>query len=297
MLVALYFLEIEERKMKQETREERIKRMIEERNNGQTPVAPAVASPVSEPVIQDDDEARLISRENEQRIKDASKKSAEIAAQSAQVASKLARQGWSKGLKAIDDLKAKSAARAEEKRVAQLQRDAEAEEEQRSVDKSDVVSEEQHETPSASKPARPRWLTPKLAIITVGLVIVGVGAAWFVRHQRNGEPTVQAPIAAETTTETPPVEAVQVFPVVEAVLPEPASVPPAELPPLPPATPTLTETVVAPVAPKAAERPQIAPAPKASTQKSKPKPVPASATEQEKEWQKDASKKLDEWGF
>lgn len=282
--------------MKQETREERIKRMIEERNNGQTPVAPAVASPV----IQDDDEARLISRENEQRIKDASKKSAEIAAQSAQVASKLAKEGWSKGLKALEDLKAKAAARAEEKRVAQLQKSAEAEEEQRSVDESDAVSAEQHERPSASKSVRLRWLTPKLAIITVGLIIVGVGAAWFVRHQRNDEPTVQAPIAAVKAIEAPQVEVVQVMPT-EAVLPEPAPVPPTELPPLPPTAPTvqsaLTETVVAPVTPKPIQRPQIAPAPKAPRQKSQPKPVPASATEQEKEWQKDASKKLDEWGF
>ncbi|MHC9013834.1 hypothetical protein [Stenotrophomonas maltophilia] len=283
--------------MKQETREERIKRMIEERNNGQTPVAPPVASPVSEPIVQDDDEARLISRENEQRIKDASKKSAEIAAQSAQVASKLAKQGWNKGLKAIDDLKAKSAARAEQKRVAQLQKDTEVEEEQRSVDASDAVSEEQHETLSASKPVRPRWLTPKLAIITVGLVIVGVGAAWFVRHQRNGEPTVQAPIAAEKTTEAPPVEVVQVVPI-EAVLPKPAPVPPTELPPLPPATPTEqpapAEVVVAPVAPKPIQRPQVIPVPKVAAKKSQPKPTPA---HQEKEWQKDASKKLDKWGF
>lgn len=286
--------------MKQETREERIKRMIDERNNGQTPVAPAVAPPVSEPVAQDDDEARLISRENEQRIKDASKKSAEIAVRSAQVASKLAKQGWSKGLKAIDDLKAKSAARAEEKRVAQLQKDTEVEEEQRSVDASDAGSEEQHETLSASKSVRPRWLTPKLAIITVGLVIVGVGAAWFVRHQLNGESTVQAPIAAEKTTETPLVEAVQVFPVVEAVLPKPAPVPPTELPPLPPATPTEqpapAEVVVAPVAPKPIQRPQAAPVPKVAAKKSLPKPTPAPA-HQEKEWQKDASKKLDEWRF
>lgn len=286
--------------MKQETREERIKRMIEERNNGQTPVAPAVASPVSEPVIQDDDEARLISRENEQRIKDASKKSAEIAAQSAQAASKLAKQGWSKGLKAIDDLKAKSAARAEERRVAQLQKDAETEEEQRSVDASDAVSEEQRETPSASKPVRLRWLTAKVAVITVGFAIVGVGAALFVRHQRNDEPTVQAPIAAVKAIEAPQVEVVQVMPT-EAVLPEPAAVPPTELPPLPPAAPTvqpaLTETVVAPVAPKPIQRPQIAPNPKAPMKKSQPKPVPASASEQEKEWQKDASKKLDEWRF
>lgn len=281
--------------MKQETREERIKRMIEERNNGQTPVAPVVAPPVSEPVAQDEDEARLISRENEQRIKDASKKSAEIATQGAQVASKLAKEGWIRGLKALEDLKSKAAARAEEKRVAQLQIDTEVEEEQRSVDASDAVSEEQHETLTASKSVRPTWLTAKAAVITVGLAIVGVGAALFVRHQRNEEP-----IAAVKAIEAPQVESVQVMPI-EAVLTEPAPVPPTELPPLPPAAPTvqpaLTETVVAPVAPKPIKRPQIAPAPKAPTQKSQPKPVPASATEQEKEWQKDASKKLDEWRF
>lgn len=288
--------------MKQETREERIKRMIEERNSGQAPVVPPVAPPVSEPVAQDEDEARLISRENEQRIKDASKKSAEIATQGAQVASKLAKEGWSRGLKALEDLKSKAAARAEEKRVAQLQKDAEAEEEQeqRSVDESDAVSEAQHEAPSASKPVRPTWLTAKIAVITVGLAIVGVGAALFVRHQRNEEPTVQAPMATVKTTKAPPVEVVQVIPVVEAVLPEPAPVPPTELPPLPPAAstvqPALTEAVVAPVAPKPTQRSQVIPVPKVSAQKSQPKPASV-PVQQEKEWQKDASKKLDEWGF
>lgn len=286
--------------MKQETREERIKRMIEERNSGQAPAAPTVAPPVNEPLVEEDDEARLISRENEQRIKDASKKSAEIATQSAQIASKLAREGWNKGLKAIDDLKVKAAARAQEKRVAQLQIDAEADEEQRSVDKSDAVSEEQHEVPPASKPVRPTWLTTKVAVITVGVVMFGVVAAWVVRQQRNEELTVQAPIAAVKATEAPPVEVVQVMPVVEAALPEPAPVPPTELPPLPPAAPTvqpaLTEAVVAPVAPKPIQRPQGVPTPIVPVQKSQPKPASA-PIKQEEEWQKDASKKLDEWGF
>jgi len=275
--------------MKTETREERIKRMIEERNSGKTSVVPTVAPPVDEPAIEED-EARLISRENEQRIKDASKKSAEIATQGAQVASKLAKEGWSKGLRALEDLKSKAAARAEEKRVAQLQKGAEAEEQQRSVDAPDSVSEEQHEAPSASKPVRPTWLTPRVAAVTVGLVILGVGAAWFVRQQRNEEPTFQATVAPVKAIEPPQVEAVQVMPVVEAAMPEPA--PPTELPPPPPATPTLTETVVAPVAPKPTQHPQVASTPKVPTKKSQSKPVKT-----EKEWQQDASKKLDEWGF
>jgi len=77
-------------------------------------------------------------------------------------------------------------------------------------------------------------------------------------------------------------------------------VPPTELPPLPPAAPTVepapTEVVATPVAPKPIQRPQVAPTSKVPAQKSQPKPAPAPA-HQDKEWQKDASKKLDEWGF
>lgn len=323
--------------MKQETREERIKRLLEARESGALEeVASAkpisIASEVPEKEEEDwEDESRLISSKNQERIKEASQKTAELASQSAKAATKIAEQGLVKGVamvKAIKDKvqekKAEKASvtkstsyeayekfrRKEERRFDDRVK-AEAadpdsphvsnsrfrdrleeiveEQQERSVDESSAPGERDEEVLKAS---RSYWLTPKLAAIVVALVVAGIGIAWFVRYEKNADSMTQ-PVVEATTGPTP--EVVQVMPPVEAVLPPPAVVLPTELPPLPEAAPPVTtesrdtRTVSLPVASKPQKAVQVVPVQKVQQ---KPAPVPA---QQESEWQKDASKKLEEW--
>lgn len=326
--------------MKTETREERIKRLLEARESGALEdVASAkpisIASEGPEKSEEDwEEESRLISSKNQERIKEASQKTAELASQSAKAATKIAELGLVKSvamMKAIKekvrekkqeqatDTESKSYEaygkfrRREEKRFAERVK-AEAadldslhvsnsrfrdrleeiveEQQERSVDDSSAPEERQEE---AAKASRSHWLTPKLAVIVVGLVIAGIGIAWFVRYEQSADSMTQ-PVVEATTGPTPKV--VQVTPQVEANLSPPAAVPPSELPPLPKATPVALEpsatnpVAAAPVAPK----PQKA-IPVASSPKTQPRPTAPKEKEKEAEWQKDASKKLDEWGF
>lgn len=325
--------------MKTETREERIKRLLEARESGALEeVASAkpisIASEVPEKEEEDwEDESRLISSKNQERIKEASQKTAELASQSAKAATKIAEKGLVKSVAAMqaikDKVQEKKAEKAkntesksyeaygkfrrrEEKRFAERVK-AEAadldslhvsnsrfrdrleeiveEQQERSVDDSSAPEERQEE---AAKASRSHWLTPKLAAIVVALVVAGIGIAWFVRYEKNADSMTQ-PVVEATTGPIP--EVVQVMPPVEAVLPPPAVVLPTELPPLPEAAPPVTtqsgdtRTVSIPVASKPQQAVQVV-----QVQKVEPKPAPVPAQKQ-LDWQKDASKKLDEWGF
>ena len=340
MLVALSFLKIEgEKKMKQETREERIKRLLEARESGTleevTSAKPiSIASEVPEKEEEDwEDESRLISSKNQERIKEASQKTAELASQSAKAATKIAEQGVVKGvamMKAIKermqekkqekakDTESKSYEAYEKFRRREVKRfadrvDAEAadpdsphisnsrfrdrleeiieEQQERSVDESEPERVRQDEGPLVT-PSCPSWLTPKLAVMVVGLIVAGIGIAWFVRYERSPDSITQTPVDAPTPA-TP--EVIQVMPV-EAILPPSAPTPPTQLPPLPETTPVAVEpsatnpVAAAPVAPKPQKAVQVASSAKTQSRPTAPK-------EKEAEWQKDASKKLDEWGF
>lgn len=321
--------------MKTETREERIKRLLEARESGALEdVASAkpisIASEGPEKSEEDwEEESRLISSKNQERIKEASQKTAELASQSAKAATKIAELGLVKSVAAMqaikDKVQEKKAEKAkntesksyeaygkfrrrEEKRFAERVK-AEAadldslhvsnsrfrdrleeiveEQQERSVDDSSAPEERQEE---AAKASRSHWLTPKLAAIVVGLLIAGIGIAWFVRYERTTNSTMS--VVEELPVAAP--EVVQVMPQVEALLSPPAAVPPTELPPLPDTTRVAVERAAArPVAPEPAKVIQVAPVQKAQPQ---PAPTPAPA-QKESEWQKDASKKLDEWGF
>lgn len=320
--------------MKTETREERIKRLLEARENGTLneaapePKATQTSDVAREEAEDWEEESRLISSKNQERIKEASQKSAELAAQATKATVKVAEQGLVKGvamLKAIKgkvqekkaekdkDVKAKSYVgyekfrRKEEKRfadkVASETRDPDSpyiassrfrdrleemieEQQERSVDESKPENDDQEKT---SKVTLPHWLTPKLAVIFVGLVIAGIGIAWFVRYEKSADSITQIPV--EATTVTAP-ETVQVTPV-EAVLPPPTPMPPTELPPLPTTAPIAVEPSTGnPAAVPVAKAAQVASGPKAQ-----PKPIAPKEKESESQWQKDASRKLDDWGF
>jgi len=295
--------------MKQETREERIKRLLEARESGTLEeVASAkpisIASEVPEKEEEDwEEESRLISSKNQERIKEASQKSAELASQSAKAATKIAGQGLVKGIAAWKTVSEKFQQKKKELAAAKLKAQeermatptfvepADELEPERSVDEASAPEEREQEEP---KVARLKWITPKLAAIFVGLVIAGIGAAWFVRYEQSTDSMTQPTVEA-TTDPTP--EVVQVMPV-EAVLPPSTPMPPTQLPPLPKATPVAVEPYVtnpvaaAPVAPKPQKTVQVA-----SSPKTQPRPTAPKEKEKEAEWQKDASKKLDEWGF
>lgn len=294
--------------MKQETREERIKRLLEARESGTLDDAvsakPASTTSVAPETVVDDweEENRLISSKNQERIKEASQKSAELASNSAKAATKIAGQGLVKGIAVWKTVSEKVQQKKDEMEAARLKVQQERMathafveptnefEQERSVDESSAPDEREQEAP---KVARLKWITPKLAVIFVGLVIAGIGIAWFVRYEKNADSMTQ-PVVEATTGPTP--EVVQVMPQVEAILSPPAAVPPSELPPLPKATPVAVEpsatnpVAAAPVAPKPQKTVQVA-----SSTKTQPRPT--APKEKEAEWQEDASKKLDEWGF
>lgn len=295
--------------MKQETREERIKRLLEARESGTlddtVSTKPAsTTSVVPETVVDDwEEENRLISSKNQERIKEASQKSAELASKSAKAATKIAGQGLVKGIAVWKTVSEKVQQKKDEMEAARLKVQQERMathafveptnefEQERSVDESSAPDEREQKAP---KVARLKWLTPKLAVMVVGLIITGIGIAWFVRYERSPNSITQTPVDAPTPA-TP--EVIQVMPV-EAILPPSDPTPPTELPPLPKATPVALEpsatnpVAAALVAPKPQKTVQVA-----SSPKTQPRPTAPKEKEKEAEWQKDASKKLDEWGF
>lgn len=324
--------------MKTETREERIKRLLDARESDTLDEVASASTVTQTPDVTKEEaedweeESRLISSKNQKRIKEASQKSAELASQGAKAASKIAGQGLVRGvamLKAIKDKvqekKAEKATDTESKsyeayekfRRKEVKRfadrvDAEVadpdsphisnsrfrdrleeiveEQRERLVDESEPERVRQDEGPLVTLSC-PSWLTPKLAVMVVGLIIAGIGIAWFVRYEQSPDSIRQTPVDAPSSA-TP--EVAQVMPV-DAVLPPPAPVPPTELPPLPEAVaplaiePPATRAVSIPVASKSREAVQVVP-----VQKVQPKPAPV-PVQQESEWQKDASKKLDDW--
>lgn len=98
--------------MKTETREERIKRLLEARESDTLDEVASASKVTQTPDVTKEEaedweeESRLISSKNQKRIKEASQKSAELASQGAKAASKIAGQGLVRGvamLKAIKD--------------------------------------------------------------------------------------------------------------------------------------------------------------------------------------------------
>ncbi|MBH1408349.1 hypothetical protein I5U08_02345 [Stenotrophomonas maltophilia] len=285
--------------MNTETREERIKRLMKEREEGTLTEKPAVvpfeeARAEPEEKQQDwEEESRIISAKNRERIK----KNAELAAAQAKVATELAEKGAKRAIKSLQAFKEKTEAKIQaEKEKRRLRRD-----EQETIKGADleVLATKSSREPSAGSSGAQRQTRLKfwmLCSIPVALSIALI-AAWLFKTNIDSE-RVEPATPEQVKTDRP--ATAQVLAPVEAVLPI-VEEPPQALPPLPQrqqeprAEQSVLEapTTVAPkgpvLAPPTPKKERVA---KATGKKEESAKEPAKS-----EWQKDAAQKLEGYQF
>lgn len=282
--------------MSQETREERIKRLMRQREEGTLTEKPAVvpleeARAEPEEKQQDwEEESRIISAKNRERIK----KNAELAAARAKTAGELAEKGAKTAIKSLQGFKGKVEVKLqEEKEKRRLKR--ENKESIKSVDVEISVNESSSELPTESGNAQPPTRTKLWMLCTIPIVLSFVlAAAWLFKTNSDSE-RVEPATAEQVKTDRP--ATMQVLKPVEAVVPT-IEAPPKALPPLPQEPRAEQSVLKAPttVAPKG---PVLAPpTPKkervAKATGKKEEPAQESAKSQ---WQKDATQKLEDYQF
>ncbi|WP_414492885.1 hypothetical protein [Stenotrophomonas maltophilia] len=273
--------------MSQESREERIKRLLREREEGTLTEKPAPTqieeSPV-EPVQEHDweEEARIVSGKNRERIK----KNAELAAAQAKAATELAEKGAKNAIKSLQGFKAKVEAKLQEEKEKRRLK-CEGQEETKRADVVLPTSDNNSELPAQSGRVRHHtrmrfWL---LCSIPTTLSIILVGFWLFTARE-----TVEA-------TKTPSIEQPKTERAVEAVLTT-VEEPPQDLPPLPQEPHAEQLVLEAPITVAEKEPMPARPTPrkervaKVNEKKEEPAKEPAKS-----QWQKDAAQKLDDYQF
>ncbi|EKT4082935.1 hypothetical protein QEG29_001144 [Stenotrophomonas maltophilia] len=279
--------------MNTETREERIRRLMKEREEGTLTEKPApvrIEKKRVEPEEEQDweEEARIISARNRERIK----KNAELAAARAKTAGELAEKGAKTAIKSLQGFKGKVEAKLqEEKEKRRLKR-----EEQETIKTTDVeVTMGEDDSESTKRRSEQRQTRMKfwlLCSIPISLSIILVGV-WLFKTRDTFEVTKASSTeqpkterAAEPTQALAPVQAV--LPIVEE--------PPQALPPLPQESQAEDLELEVPAA-VAEKRPEAKRPVVKSERAAKEKSVEKRAEPEKSQWQKDAAQKLEDYQF
>lgn len=283
--------------MSQETRGERIKRLMKEREEGTLTEKPASARMEEKPVEPEpeqdwEEESRIISAKNRERIK----KNAELAAAQAKVATDLAEKGAKRAIKSLQGFREKVEAKLqEEKDKRRLKR-----EEQESINSAEleVLATKSSREPSPGSSSAQRKTRMKflmLCSIPVALSIA-LAAAWLFKTNGTDREGVGPATVQQVKTDQP--ATMQVLKPVEAVVPT-IEAPPKALPPLPQEPQDSYEAnlkleVPATVAEKRSETKRaIAKGERAAKEIALEK----RAEPENSQWQKDAAQKLEDYQF
>ncbi|MEE6228445.1 hypothetical protein [Stenotrophomonas maltophilia] len=279
--------------MSQETREERIKRLMKEREEG-TLTEKAAPVRVEEKRVESEEErdweeeSRIISAKNRERIK----KNAELAAVQAKAASQLAERGAKSARNSLQAFKEKAEAKLqEEKEKRRSKREEQEAIKGAGLEAPATKSSQEPPAESSSAQRQTRMKFWMLCSIPIALSIA-LTAAWLFKTNSDSE-RVEPSTAEQVKTDQP--ATTQVLRPVEAVVPT-IEAPPQALPPLPqePQAEDLELEVPAAVAEKRPEarRPIVK-----SERAAKAKTVEKSAEPEKSRWQKDAAQKLDDYQF
>lgn len=277
--------------MSQETREERIKRLMREREEGtltENPAPVRIEEKRVEPEEEQDweEESRIISAINRERIK----KNADLAAAQAKAATQFAEKGARSAFKSLQVFKEKTEAKIQaEKEKRRLKR--EEQDTIKSVDM-EVLESKSGREPSAGSSSAQRQTRMKfwmLCSIPVALS-VALTAVWLFK-------TTDAPERVEPSTaeqvKTDQTATTQVLTPVQAVLPT-VEEPPQTLPPLPQESQAEDLGLEVPAA-VAEKRPETK-RPVVRSERDQ-KPVAKKAGPEKSQWQKDATQKLEGYQF
>lgn len=281
--------------MNTETREERIKRLMREREEGTLSEKPTPAqieeSPV-EPAQEHDweEEARIVSAKNRERIK----KNAELAAAQAKAATQLAEKGAKSAIKSLHAFKGKAEAKLEEqKEKRRLKR-----EEQEAIKGEGVealATKGSRESSTGSNSGQPQtrmkfWMLCSIPV-TLSIILTGI---WLLKARDTVEATKGSSTEQPRTERA--AEPIQVLTPVAAALPR-LEEPPQSLPPLP-QQPSVEEDFVLEAPTTVAQKgPETKRPVMRSERVPKAKTVDKSAEPAKREWQKDAAKKLEDYQF
>ncbi|HEL3634796.1 hypothetical protein U4I36_12805 [Stenotrophomonas maltophilia] len=282
--------------MSQETREERIKRLMREREEGTLAENPAPARIEEKPVEPEEqqdweEESRIISAKNRERIK----KNAELAAAQAKAATQFAEKGARSAVKSLQAFKEKTEVKIQaEKEKRRLKRDKQ--ETIKGADLEVLATKSSRESSAESRSAQRQTRTKfwMLCSIPIALSIVLVGA-WLFKTNMDSE-RVKPVTVKQVKTDQP--ATAQVLAPVQAVLPT-VEEPPQELPPLPQEPQESYEEgldleVPAAVAEK---RPEVKRPIVKGERAAKEKAVENKPESAKSEWQKDAAQKLKDYQF
>ncbi|HHA2980531.1 TPA: hypothetical protein ACOFDS_003249 [Stenotrophomonas maltophilia] len=281
--------------MSQETREERIKRLMREREEGALTEKPAVV-PIEEARAEPEEkqqdweeESRIISAKNRERIK----KNAELAAAQAKAASQLAERGAKKAIKSLQAFKEKAEAKLQEEKEKRRSK-REEQEAIKGAGLEALATKSSREPPAESSSAQRQTRTKfwMLCSIPVALSLILVGI-WLFKARDTVEVT-KASSTEQPKTERA-AEPTQVLPPVQAVLPI-VEEPPQALPPLPQETQAEDLELEVPAA-IAEKRPEAKRPIVTSERAAKEKAVEKSAEPKKIQWQKDAAQKLKDYQF
>ncbi|WP_423163934.1 hypothetical protein [Stenotrophomonas maltophilia] len=277
--------------MNTETREERIKRLMKEREEGTLTEKPATVrieeNRVEAEEEQDwEEESRIISAKNRERIK----KNADLAAAQAKAATQFAEKGARSAVKSLQAFKEKTEAKIQaEKEKRRLKRDK-----QETIKTTDVeVTMGEDDSESTKRRSEQRQTRMKLWLlcsipIALSIILVGV---WLFKTRDTVEVTKASSTEQQKTERA--AEPTQVLAPVHAVLPI-VEEPPQALPPLPQETQAEDLGLEVPAA-VAQKRPE-AKRPVVRSERAA-KPVEKKPESAKSEWQKDAAKKLEDYQF
>lgn len=277
--------------MSQETREERIKRLMREREEGtltENPAPVRIEEKRVEPKEEQDweEESRIISAKNRERIK----KNADLAAAQAKAATQFAEKGARSAIKSFQGFKGKVEAKLqEEKEKRRLKR--ENKESIKSVDVEVSVNESSSELPTESGNAQPPTRTKLWMLCSIPIVLSFVLAAAWLFKTTNAPERVEPSTAEQVKTDQ--TATTQVLTPVQAVLPT-VEEPPQTLPPLPQESQAEDQGLEVPAA-VAEKRPETK-RPVVRSERAQ-KPVAKKAESEKSQWQKDAAQKLEEYQF
>ncbi|MBN5156113.1 hypothetical protein JY425_14720 [Stenotrophomonas maltophilia] len=278
--------------MSQETREERIKRLMKEREDGMltekhAPVRAEEKRVEPESELDWEEESRIISAKNRERIK----KNAELAAAQAKAASQLAERGAKSAIKSLQAFKEKAEAKLQEEKEKRRSK-REEQEAIKGAGLEALATKSGREPPAESSSAQRQTRTKfwMLCSIPVALSLILVGI-WLFKARDTVEVTNASSREQQKTERA--AEPTQVLAPVQAVLPIVVE-PPQTLPPLPQESHTEDLELEVPAA-AAQKRPE----PKRPVVKSEraSKPLEKKAESAKSEWQKDAAQKLEGYQF
>ncbi|HGM7297116.1 hypothetical protein [Stenotrophomonas maltophilia] len=280
--------------MSQETRDERIKRLMREREEGTLTEKPAVV-PIEEARAEPEgkqqdweEESRIISAKNRERIK----KNAELAAVRAKTAGELAERGTKEVMKSLGAFKTKIGAKVEglkeKRRLKREERDA-----IKGAEVEVLANKSSRESSAGSSSAQRQTRMKFWILFSIPIALcIALIAVWLFKTN-NASERVKPAAAEQVKTDQP--ATTQVLAPVQAVLPI-VEEPPQALPPLPQETQAEDPELEVPAA-IAEKRPeakrQIVTSERAAKEKAVEKrPQPAKS-----EWQKDAAQKLEDYQF